>query len=81
MSCPGRDAPLADFYRKFTLPTVFMSNRIIGLDNDCVIVDNHNAGEQVGQVSDSTKICDFLYVSPEILREGRTNACPDMWPA
>lgn len=71
LSCPGRDAPLADFYRKFTLPTVFISNRIIGLENDCVSVDNHNAGEQVARFLIRQKYANFLYVSPEILRGGK----------
>lgn len=70
LSCPGRNKQLVEVYEKYTLPTVFLSNRISGLENDCVVVDNRSAGEQVAKFLYRKGYRSFLYVSQEILHNG-----------
>ena len=70
LSCPGRNKQLVEVYEKYTLPTVFLSNRISELKNDCVVVDNRSAGEQVAKFLFRQGYRSFLYVSQEILRNG-----------
>ena len=68
LSCPGRDPSVAVKYRQYVLPTVFLSNNIAGLPNDCVVVDNLNAGRQVAKFLIRKGYTDFLYVSQAILK-------------